>query len=355
MNVNFTGMQNVGSVKKRNPKDHQDRVYRMAIQLNNKGENDLDEFKKVLDKRSGFKNNDFLDIELKSTPNKRNPNKPTNDLYINSKKLELTNENLPIFSKINNLLKRIAKGEESVPVSPGYLLTEAPSRFNSELRKLNAKEQREIISELHNPEKVKEDANIMSEEIVKTLTNYCTTISKPIFSGVKSVGGFAVTTSEKRFERLHFELNDKDKALFNQYLDRDIFGTSSNVINIDMAKNLKTGESTIGINDNPIEVNNRTLPVLKKVTEFLSKMIKTEEEFPFPADYLSAESLNIMSKDAFVDGELNDYLSMSPKEKASHGLEPDVEVEIISTDKGVKRSASKILEKIEDKLIAYFD
>ena len=379
MNINFTGMQNVGSLKKHKKTDHDDRVYRVAIQLNNNGEKDLDSFQKVLEKNPGYKDNGFLDLQLRTIPNRRKPNEPFNDLYINSRKLELNNENLPIFSKISKLLGRISKGEEKIPLSSEYLNTGAFDRFYSETYGRPFVEQQAIVKHLHNPEVVKADATLMSETLITALDNFCLSEPKSTFSGVKNVGGFAYAGEEKEFSRLYLELNDEDMSDFNDYLKGAIktkyTGTDirvqedemlrmlkerrgesepkykSNILNVDLVKDPETGESSILLNGKSIVLNDKTVPVLGKVAELMSKITKTEDELPFSKDYLSREALDRISQDAYRKGGLESFYTMPEEEKKLL----DIEFKVFETDKDIKQMASTLVNDIEGRITSYFD
>jgi len=348
MNVSFTGMKIFTTIQNfsTNSIENKDKI---TLQLNNDGEKDLDDFKQVLKKYPDFYNEGYLDLELKSATN-RNPGNLYNDVYVNSKKLELNDENLPIFSKINNLLKKISKNDVN------------PSNFDKSL----------------DPQESQEIAGDVSKKLVKTLNDYCMSKPKDIFSGVKSVGGVSFTTPEKKINSLSLELNDEDKAVFKHYLEPlveltykgddpilkmhdeqrvldEIDGKiepsqTTNDLNVIMAKNEANGETDIYLNDKKIEVNEKTIPVFSKLAQLMAKMSKTKEDIPFPKDYLGSESLDKISSGFLQRGQLEDISTMSGEEKENRGIE----IDIVKSNSDAKYIAKNIFETIDKKMDTYY-
>ena len=352
MNVNFTGMQNVGSYHMNNRVTEGDEEGRIAIQLNNDGENDLDDFKQVLEKRPDLAKSGVLDIVLITTPNKRNPACPYNDVYLNSKKLEINDENLPVFSKINNLLKRISKGEEKMPVSKEYLQTEGYDRFYSEmLQGRSPEEQAEYLNTAHYLPKVRLGADVISKKLVKALDNFCMSDPKQIFSGVKYVGGFSYSEPDKTMNRLQLALNDEDKSTFKDMFLRGYTGYISEFINVDLVTAGEAGETALVVNGKKLEVNEENIPVFKKLAQLMSNISKTDDELPFPKNYLTSSSLNTISFGFSKPGSLENLSKISGDEKEASGIE----VDIVKTDKDVKYIAKKVLNNIDKQMDSYFE
>jgi len=368
MNVSFTGMQNVGFFSrpvdpyKGEPYDHVDRI---TIQLNNKGQKDLDDFKQVLKKNPDSMDSSFLDIQFKYFSNKDNPNLPTGDVYINKRKLELNDENLPVFAKINNLLKRISKGEEKIPVAEKYIKKTSFNRFFNDIYALTSPQMRlEALNDMHDPQNVKVGAGKNSKNLVKTLNDYCMSDTKAIFSGVKSVGGVSFTTPEQKINSLSLELNDEDKAVFEQFpnydfsgipkdepfLERDPRIKTTNTLNVVLTTKQDTGESMLTLNCIPIEADEKSIPVFSKLAQLMAKMSKTKEDIPFPEDYLSSKSLNNISSGFLQRGQLEELSTMSGEEMEDRGIE----IDIVKSNSDAKYIAKNIFETIDKKMDAYY-
>lgn len=349
MNINFTGMQNVAAIQHINSNE---RTNRIAIQLNNEGEQDLDNFKQVLKKYPDFTNSGFLDLEIKTTPNRRYSGSSFTDVYVNSKKLEMNDENLPVFSKINNLLKRLAKGEEKTPVSEEYLKSEdCFDKFSSIAPNASHAEEKMLIEYLHKPRSVRTAANDDQKILVKILNDYCMSEPKTIFSGVKSVCGFSFSKADEEFDRLCLELNDEDKKVFDEYLYRDYHGNKYKDLNVDLVYDPAFAQSNIRLNGNVLIADEETIPMFQKLAELTSKISQTKEELPFPDNYMSSLSFNTISHGKFKSGVLENLHNMSDKEKE----EMEMKFKVVKTDDEAKLVASKILKSVEDEVLWYFE
>jgi len=362
MNVNFTGMQNVASLQNigMNYDEQRDRI---AIQLNNTGEKDLDNFKKILQDYPDSKNADFLDLEFKSTSDDSSTN-----VYINSKKLELNYENLPIFSKINNLLKRLSKGEEKTPVSERYLESkDCFDRYSSS----------PVKALIHHPCVVQCGAMNVQKSLVKTLNDFCTSEPKTVFSEVKNVGGFTIDAPDGQLHhRLQLELNNEDKEVFKRFLELDsseipkneLFLENdarikpSNILNADLDCNPNTGGAILTLGGWMVGLSEKTLPVYQKLAEILAKMSKTKDEIPFSKDYLSSESLDKLSSGLFSPGVLETLSGVSDEgcnfdydNNDDEQQQQKLKVDLVKSNSDAKYMAKIFLKTIDKQVADYFD
>jgi len=359
-------MKNVGTYGFPTSKDGSEKsTDRIVIQLNNKGEKDLDNFKQFLKKYPDPKKSNFLDIRFETTPDYRNPGHSYTEVHVNSKKLELNNENLPVFSKINNLLKRISKGEEKMPVSGWYLRTAGMDKLSRKLFSFPYSAKLVLLKNSHSPDKVKKAASNASESLVKTLNDFCQSDHKPVFPEVKSVGGFSYTQDSVKIDRLHLELNDEDKAIFKGLLEADSTKFTdedpnaimdfnkciSNVLNVDLLNDSDTGETMFALNGEELAINEKTMPVFQRVAQLMAKMSKTKDQMPFPKDYLSSKSLNEISTGLLHWGQL-EQLSMMPSQKKENH---EIEIDIVKSDNDAKYIAKKVLAHINKQIDSYFE
>ena len=350
MNVTFKGMQNVGCYFKQYNNDPENRKERLAIQLNNKGTKDLDEFKDVLETHPGFQESDFLDMDFRSYPNRLNPYRQITDVFINSKPLELSNKNIPIFVKINNLLKRISKGEE-IPTTENYIQSDAcTERFNSETYGKHRENQIAHLSNIHYEGNARTGSKEISKKLTSVIKDFCESDIDP-FTDIKSVCGFSFDGKLESIDRIQLDLKPEDSKIFKDFLDQylpisNIEGHFPVTIDVYRCPGLK--KPIISINQIPVEMKNENFPMLRKISELLNKISDTKNEIQFPRDYLSPESFNEMSKEFLIDDYLEN-LYILPEDKRE---ERGVALTVITSNSEAKEIAQKIDTAVKKEILA---
>lgn len=124
-NVNFTGIRNIARVEFKRTNDVVSKSLSMVLKDDVNGK-DLTEFnsviKKITDTTSHYKNNvnpDVLNIECGKYGKLKS-------LYINGKYIEANDKNLPVFSYLGKLTKKIsAMPDKNFYIDKDYLMTEA--------------------------------------------------------------------------------------------------------------------------------------------------------------------------------------------------------------------------------------
>lgn len=147
MNVSFTGIQNIGAARfhngnnvipthvagvltKKNEliEDYNFIMDRIVFELTDDGEKDLSKFKPILNQFPNKRSNNFFRFDivrlkkdetyLSDIKKLSNPVKTL--FFLNSKQIEMKDENIRLFSKINGLLKRIV-GKDELPLNDNYI------------------------------------------------------------------------------------------------------------------------------------------------------------------------------------------------------------------------------------------
>ena len=147
MNISFTGIQNVGVARFHNKnniipthateiltkkgdfiEDYNFIMDRIVFELTDLEKKDLTNFGKILNQFPNKRSNNFLKFDivrlkkdetyLSDIKKLSNPVKTL--FFLNAKQIEMKDENLGLFSKINVLLKRIG-GKEEIPLNDDYI------------------------------------------------------------------------------------------------------------------------------------------------------------------------------------------------------------------------------------------
>ena len=355
MNISFTGIQNACGTHDKTAYGTENYADTITLQLNNDGEKDLDNFKDILKKYPSYMTSDLLEICYLVNENRKNPNNPYTDFSLNSKKIKLNDENLPIFSKISNLLNRLSKGEEKIPIDAECLETYGFDNFHEKLNltfKDPPEEQLEKLKNLHNPINAQKIAGDIQKAITQKLSDYFISRQKTIFSGIKDIGLFSYTTPEEKVNVLHLELNDGDKEIFKPFLKQDLRINSLNALDVSISTKSDTYETMFLLDGSPIEINNKTFPVFQKLSDLMTKMAQTEEELPFNDLYLQCQSLYDISCVYALQKTSLKYFPRTPKDEKELNVE---DVDIVKSDKEAKSIIGLFKENIDNQMLSFFD
>jgi len=355
-NITFTGMQNIGVVWKFDKLNPGAVVDRIAIQVNNNGHRDLDEFKQLLKTHNDCFHSNCLDIIFDSSPNRINPKRPYLDVFVNMKKLEMNTENMPVITKIENLLKRISKGEEEMPITEGYLNSETClGRFFAEVYgNEDGTPKESLLYDLHDLDLVKAMVDRTSETLSKNIKNFYRFGAKDIYKDVKSVGGFSYETPFRTTDRLYLELKSDDMKIFKDFfLRNNPFSGIPQKLLIDVEEKGETLQKTISLNNTALKIEPANFPLIRKIVQTLNQIKETDKELPFPKDYLSDESFDQISRGVLnKKGEFKKKYDMSFEEKLESAEE--FELDMITHDNGIKNLADGIIKVIDKKMQDYF-
>ena len=168
MNVNFTGLQNIGAfriIDCHNFNTVTGINDKLIVQLTNKGKRDLNEFADVFKKFPDKEKLGFLEFDLKETAN-------LTEFKLNSKPLDFKNENMGILPKIFTLIKEINGNDEKKIISNNYLSSEYCANRYRDALSLSDAPSSEILDVIHNPEHTSRIAGDFFENLNKKLNEF---------------------------------------------------------------------------------------------------------------------------------------------------------------------------------------
>ena len=177
----FTGVKNVGALgidmQMQNTDDDNDSTleYRCVnLQLNNKGNKDLDNFERVLKKYPNSVNKDFLTIQTFQT-RQGEFDVPTPDITLNFKDLEVNDENLWIYEKLVKLLSDVSKKpSKEFETNEGYLESEDCQKMLYPLNicGLDEIDQEIMLRTCHDPEMLSGNIKNMTDSLEQAVYDY---------------------------------------------------------------------------------------------------------------------------------------------------------------------------------------
>lgn len=320
MNITFKGMQNVGAYFDNRKKDkHLDRI---AIQLNNEGANqDLDDFKEFLEKHPSVNRSNFIDIEFVTSPDQVDSDQTNYDVFVNSIKLKFENKNLPVFAKINNLLKRIASGKEEIPIAEHYLTSKTcHDRFYSRVADRRVAEQFKFIEEIHEPDFVKSMANSISKSFTNAIDDYCNGDRIEYLDDFKSISGFNYGNDDFELKRIFIELNSGDSNKYKHLTEEFPLPYDQNNLVLDFKKDKGGSNPKIYLNNYRLNIEDENFNTFRDITKLLKMVSSTEKQLPLPKNYLSTEHLDMMTEGRFDLGEIDYWFAMPEEFREDNGI-----------------------------------
>ena len=141
--------------------------------LNNKNGNDLDEFKDILKKYPNYHNPCALNFAFDYFQDE-NTGARQNFYIVNNNQIEMNDENLPILSKIFNLMKKIVKmNKEDLKVENSYVSSpEAQAAFEVYRTYCPEQDFERIVDIAHSRYFAQSGAEYLTKKLEKELTNY---------------------------------------------------------------------------------------------------------------------------------------------------------------------------------------
>ena len=186
MSVSFTGIKNVGAGMVALPKTSEQMLV-MSLQVTNdeKGK-DLDEFKKVLAKTKNSENYKTnydeglisINVSKQISEDEFVPDK--NTFYLNATPLEVNDDNIPMYTYLAKLTRNIAAKEyEDFDIDSDHFATKdfiygtSIGYFVRKAFEVNPNiSLKSMIMAMHEPENVKNGANLINDAIQSTMVDY---------------------------------------------------------------------------------------------------------------------------------------------------------------------------------------
>lgn len=186
MSVNFTGIKNVGSMTIISPRNVSNKLDVLSLQVTNDADgNDLDEFRKAIEKTGSPKDYETayegaVSINVATEEPDEEYITPTHHFFLNGTPLETKDENLAAFSYLAKLTRKISKKDNkelgttveyiqtpdfSNGSSLGYFIQKI-YEANPQMNLLNA------LNGIYNPDSVKAGAKKINKAINETMTDY---------------------------------------------------------------------------------------------------------------------------------------------------------------------------------------
>lgn len=185
MNISFKGFENTGIGLEINPKE---KIVKKAgaeivvppykhltlnAKLNNIGEKDLDNFRRILEKFPNASEKDSVNFsydEYYSNFEK----KTKKEFWLNDKPLILNDHNLEVFSKLAKLFTRLSKVKDNELKQDKNYIGSLDCRYNFSYfnRYPDSQEFEYYAKGFHNPSEIRENAAFMSDEFQKMMTDY---------------------------------------------------------------------------------------------------------------------------------------------------------------------------------------
>lgn len=187
MNISFQGIKNAGAQAHIQEKDEilnkgamfevtipKGKHVNLHVELNNEGDNDLDDFREILKKYPNQYNAKTLNIDYDEFVNLDTGEKEKS-YFLNGKDLEMTSENFKIFNKVFRLLEKIkVMPNEKLKVENSYIYSdEAKDSFCFyEPRCKNEDEFTRLIDSAHYPKNVRAGAKVLSQKFKNEMLEY---------------------------------------------------------------------------------------------------------------------------------------------------------------------------------------
>ncbi len=356
MQVTFTGLEKIGTSINTHIDSLETMTYRLAVKLNNKGTRDLDTYQEVLSSYKGFQEPEFLDMDFSITENKINSKFPYLNVLINGKKVETKEQNIPLFIKLNNLIKRIASGNEKTETSLEYLKSpECKARYYSETYGCKTGQTPLItLKSIHKPQIVQENAKTINNALERVIKYGYTKGIRDKFEGIKSIGGFHYENEFKTVDKVLIDLKDDDMVFFKRFLNykNPLNVLTENKIMIEAEKVESTQRPNFKLNGIFLSINDANMPVFRKVMNILTGIKNTEKEIPLPKNYLSDDYYNCLE---LWSQEKKESLKMWNGMTLDQKMENAIDFNMITQDKSAKRIVNNITNMIEKEVYAYYE
>lgn len=176
MNVSFTGIKNASAVLIQNSSGNRDENYIVNAQLtDDENGKELTEFKKLINRYGEELENPFMKNFIHISTISETPNSPKT-LIVNGKPIFERDDNLPIFSFIAKITKKIYNMKDNdLKIDANYMKSyyaDEALLFGNKMSTLLNKNAPDCLAEFHHPTPIKGISELINNQIQDMMNKY---------------------------------------------------------------------------------------------------------------------------------------------------------------------------------------